>query len=678
MQNTTTRKKREIVHWFQYLGFLAILALPCRLQAQFDYSCLFDAGGCDYTEVSGGSNPGPGIRLNNQSETIRLPYCSTEEEIIEAFEKWLTELIDPATECKRVRIEEIASNSGGPDGPVIDVSVLSGSTFLHELGFNVNPNGATPGWIRLPASCGGEVQYDVIVEGDCELGDGSSAPTSFISAGLTLQVFATIAPPVPDPVSVLVCDTDEHIDTTFDNWINGFLDGLDLSSHTTTLFCVALPYLCDEALQYGDCGPSWVYRIRRTNGFMQPQTTICPNSTDLECFQLSLKRALRQNDRNCGNRIVVRSTNQYGNLCGNKTATSYFEIVAPTITASGPADPNPLPACSTPTQIQNAFNQWLGGFSYSTDQGACDVTEEFYVNGSTDAITRDQVEPFLCGGIIDLEYVAARTGCRGNRSEVITGRFEVEEIQLMAFAGRACHDQALGHVLETNVQQLSEEHGFEVLAVNNGDLIGSSSNAKAGDRIFANGLADDSWLNFSDQEQTVTYTIRPSFDCAPTGNEQICSGQSVAISFEISPLPQQLANADFEVKMGEPLGMVLQPTGRGLEPTAYIVSFQGFDLCSEPFSTAAIYTPTTLQDLLSSRPTTGCTQVCQDQVASIKITPLVNGCKGSEQEINVKIIYNDDQPPTINCANVELLTDAGQCFASGWSIDGSSAKWFRT
>lgn len=640
------------------------------IYAQFTFDCLFNLRNDNCGSGSGGGGGGGGgnsIVLRNNHSTVRLPYCSTEAEIIAAFQGWFDQLIDPSTSCSNVRIGEEENTTDGSDcefinGPAVSTTVASGSnTFWYEIGGNVNPrNCSRIGEIRLPGTCGGSIDYSMEIAGDC----GGDALT-LIEATFTLIVTSMEDPSVPDAVTIEVCEGKTAIETAYSTWVNGFRDGLWLGQSgqgtSATLFCFANPASCDVATFYGGCGPSWNYTISNSNNPL-PVIQICSgNPSDLlfslGCLQeqLTTNRMFGDNEKNCGVTITVTSTNDYGD-CGFRTSSSTFTVVAPTVTASGPANNSPESACQQMSDLNSSFKTWLDQFDYSTSQGSCSVNEEFYVNGSTDVLTRSEVFPTFCGGTTSIEYVAAVAGCRQNRSAIQTATFTVEEIEYSDATISVCSGEALGFTHGSNLALNTDRHKFVITDINPNGLMGDRNNIP-NRTTDADGVSGDIWYNDSDQTVEVIYTITPRFECSPT-SDGLCNGNPGTLTVKVQPAPKTLRSGSPTVQEGDALNLSLiyvEAVGTKAIPDLYDVEFVGFSNCVETF-VDGLYTPINLNLLLTTVATTDCAVNCMNQTTEVRITPLFKTCRGQETVFDVTIAYVDAVAPTITCPSAQTIS----------------------
>ncbi len=646
---------------------LLVLFAKSSLRAQFDYSCLFDAAGCDYTEASG-SQTYPTIKINGANAVVTLPYCTTEEEVIAAFTGWLENLIDPGTDCKRVRITEIEGNDF-ITGPVIDITALNSSnSFLYEVGNNVNPQTNNIGYIPLPGTCGGRYKYDVIIEGDCMLGDGDPSPNVYVGASLTLEVYEVPSPEAPAPVTMSLCESEDAIMTAYTDWVNGFSKGFLFDEENP--FCPAVR--CTDDLYFGDCNLRVEYTI--TKGFLNPPLDPCIGDIpDEECFRYRLQRALKENDLNCGVRITARISNKMLPLCFNKSASSSFELVAPTITASAPTEHRRLQACSSIDDIRGTFKGWLDKFTFSVEDdlltgstSSCELNEEFYVNGSTVSLTRDQLEAEYCGGTTAIEYVVALERCRGVRSNVATATFTVEEPEITSQVTSVCSEAPVAYSIQTNTVRNQDLHQFQVVEIISNGLIPGATNVTEGQMIGVDGLINDRWTNDSDLPIQMTYVVLPFFDCSADG---ACQGSLTEIPVTVKSRPKSLIGYDKTIRDGDPLGLELNFQGASstsVEVDFYDVAFTGFEPCNESFQDGN-YLPNSLETILSSTSTKGCADNCADETVQIEIIPLSGGCRGEKAIFNVIIQYVDDIAPSIQCPpgiSVQCLSDLTSCLST--------------
>lgn len=563
-------------------------------------------------------------------------------------------MIDPDTDCRRVRIEEIEGNDFLV-GPYIGVTTVDGSnSFLYEIGNNVNPHTSDVGYIRLPGTCGGSYTYEVIVEGDCDLNDGSNSPTSFISAHLTLTVFTVPQPIVPENVTMSVCESDEDIMAAYEQWINQFEKGYRHDDDPES-FCKRFgTQFCTDAEYFGDCDISVNYSVSREPG-LAPIIWICnPSETEEACFKARLLSTLRDTDRNCGTKITGTITNQITAGCSNKTASSTFELVAPFINALGPTENHDaLPPCSSSNDIQAAFKEWLDDFTYRvvdnvshSTVASCEMNEEFYVNGSTQMLSRNELRAEFCGGPMTIEYVVARDGCRGNRSNVVTATFNVEKPMITSSGPSVCSDEPLEYRFETNTVSADQSHEYDIIQIVSNGLIPHEGNVEAGATIDYEGLMEDRWTNNSSSTMELIYMVTPHFECS--GN-QVCTGEITEIRMLVRGQPQKLMAYDKVIKDGDPLAINLTFEGNaGVPPDLYDVEFTGFSPCNADFQDG-IYLPGSLETLFESTLTTGCTGNCTDEMVQVKITPLSDACRGEEVTFNVTIQYVDETAPTIQC-----------------------------
>lgn len=646
---------------------LFILISNPFVHAQFGYSCLFNASGCDYTEDGGSGGSYNFIQLNNQNANITLPYCSTEDDIIDAFEGWLDNLIDPSTNCKRVKIEEVEGNDFIV-GPLIDVTFLSGAnSFMYEIGGNVNPHTNDIGFIRLPGTCGGSYKYELLIQGDCELGDGDPSPNNFVSASLILTVYSVPEPVVPESVTMSLCESDEAIMEAYELWVSQFDKGFVFDSDPES-FCVRFgSQFCTDHEYFGVCDINVNYNIIRTPGF---SPVLCDIGLSGEaCFKDALLNAIRENERNCGTRITGRITNEITAGCSNKTASSYFELVAPTIIAYGPAPQSALPPCSSSRDIAAALKVWLDDFTYDIDDNltnssvaSCEINEEFYINGSTTAVSRQEIMADHCSGGITVEYVAARDGCRGNRSNVVTASFVIDQPSILTQVASVCSNDPLGYSFETNIGN-NDLHQYQIVDIISNGLINQTGNVEPGQTISQDGLMNDRWINNSDQTIELRYIVSPIFHCS---QDQVCSGSQIEVSMLVRGRPRALIGHDKVIDDGEPLGLLLEFEGdisSGVAVDLYDVSFSGFSACNENFIDG-IYLPGSLETLLSNTLTTGCSGNCSDEMVQVLITPMSDVCRGEEATFNITIKYVDDTPPSIQCPpefSIDCLDDLLSC-----------------
>ncbi len=154
--------------------------------------------------------------------------------------------------------------------------------------------------------------------------------TDLCSEGRCASTFTVPAAPgvvfsCPDPVTTPGCEDQTSVNTQFNTWISGFAIS-------------------------GGCDPVVIY-------------------TDADGRQINLADLVAP-DACIGGSVTVNAS--YSDLCGQSSCASTFTVpAAPAIAVSCPA-PIELLACSTADEIENAYNNWVNGFSVS---GGCHVID---------------------------------------------------------------------------------------------------------------------------------------------------------------------------------------------------------------------------------------------------------------------------------------------------------------
>ena len=173
-------------------------------------------------DVPPGETPLKELVLNNPHHRICLPYCSSEQDIIDAFTGWFDNLIDPTTECYGVRLARVEVND--EIGPEILLNpyrndLYGNNSFVYNIGRDVITSTYPQGIIRLPGTCGGAIQYSVLVEADCA-NDGTYQGNT--PADLVIVVGPVQLIEVPAPLSFSTCEDVNTIMDAYNSWVGTF------------------------------------------------------------------------------------------------------------------------------------------------------------------------------------------------------------------------------------------------------------------------------------------------------------------------------------------------------------------------------------------------------------------------------------------------------------------------
>ena len=217
-------------------------------------------------------DPAPDLTISCPTDVV-IPSCSTQQEVDDAFAVWL-------------------------------------AGFTYEGGCNVTESGFDG--VLAPSYCGGEVTREYSVYDDCEQTANCSS-TFMVEPPPAVEFWCA------EPMSIPGCNTQEYVDTAFEQWLTGF---------GYTGGCTVTEIGLEGLVAPDKCGG----------------TVTVEYSVIDDCYQEN------------------RST----------TCTSTFTVdPAPELIISCPTDVL-IPSCSTQQEVDDAFAVWLAGFTY---EGGCNVTE---------------------------------------------------------------------------------------------------------------------------------------------------------------------------------------------------------------------------------------------------------------------------------------------------------------
>ena len=367
----------------------ALPAFVCgaAVSLTYDYSVTDD---CGTQSCSSTFNVAAGTPLSVSCPApVSLDACSTEMQISDAYNTWIAGF----------------SNAGG---------------------CNPGAPSAAPG---LPAFvCGAAVSltYDYSVTDDC--GTQSCSSTFNVSAGTPLSVSC------PAPVSLDACSTETQISDAYNTWIAGFSNTGGCNPGTPST-APALPvFVCGAAVSLtydysvtDDCGTQSCSSTFNVSAGT-PLSVSCPAPVSLDACSTEMQISDAYNTwiagfSNsggcnpgppstapalpafvCGAAVSLTYDYSVTDDCGTQSCSSTFNVAAGTpLSVSCPA-PVSLDACSTETQISDAYNTWIAGFSNS---GGCNP-------GAPSAAPA--LPAFVCGAAVSLTYDYSVTDDCGTQS----------------------------------------------------------------------------------------------------------------------------------------------------------------------------------------------------------------------------------------------------------------------
>ncbi|NND07052.1 MAG: T9SS type A sorting domain-containing protein [Saprospiraceae bacterium] len=477
---------------------LILLHIDANAQAGSFFGCLFDVG-CEYEEVSSSR---PSVVLNDANKLVSLNYCeATEDQIKEVFQDWTTNLIDPSTNCRSIRMIDFQTE------------VLAGRSFTFED-------------IPFPEPCGGTVHYSFFITGDCD-----REVLSVQEAQLTIEILIPSAGYVPDDVSISTCNmTNDEILAAYADWVAEFDD--------------PLVYEPGHPLyqNFGSCGPTVNY-----GGNASYLRLLLPGgATDLADFRTKLGNGLKENDIMNGVSItgqIIHDRNFAS--CGNIVRSSTFEVIdgSPPIIASA-SSPTDAPACFP---IDGLFRAFLNSFTYNVDEVAScpgtQVNEIFIINDDhSNPLSRSEVE-FIeyCGGEITIQYFVENADNRNIRDD-ITRTFRIKSPSFLEPTTRTiCSGEQVDTKLDLKpLYSLgSPIEKYKIKAISSQGLIPGDNNtmADANQLIDEDAIVNDVWVNLSNQSKQLIYEVTPMVDCTPTNaNDPLCEGEPGQVILFVKPL----------------------------------------------------------------------------------------------------------------------------------------------
>ena len=507
------------------------------------FTCLFDSHGCDYTEVPPppDKTPQPMLILNNPGATICLPYCSTEEDIIAAFQGWFDKLIDPVTDCPSVRIA--IGFDGDVNGPEVQTEKVLTSTFgtnsfIYNMGQNVITGDVPTGQILMPAPCGGAITYNMTVEADCT-DDGTYEGTT----GATLTIIVgKFRVPTASAIVMNACESDSELNDEFQSWVS------DLGTVTATN---------EEILAHGSacfdptgCNFSFSFDIRKNGQTVTPLCIILGESLQ-DCMRREVNNLMDNRFRRCGGRIEVDIIHSSNNAaCGQQTlmSQSSFEITTPQVTVNAPNN-SELQLCTSDQDVLTAFQMWKDAFSFTTSESGCPHREEFYVNGSIEPLDRASINfDQFCGDTLEIDYRVINSGCVPfNQPEQVvaqrTRTFILNELIMADYDPNymVCSTEPVGLDLLISPfipnQDVKAQFYITGIAANGMTPDDQNSQVDPNTPVGKEAIKHDAWLNLTASLQPVTYTIVPVVDCDSTDlDPSVCTGQAVNIVVLVKPL----------------------------------------------------------------------------------------------------------------------------------------------
>ena len=471
-----------------------------------------------------------------------MPYCSSQQDIIDAFTNWFDNLIDPTTECYGVRIARVELNDDV--GPEVLTSLyrndLYGSnSFTYNIGRDVITGDNPQGILELPGPCGGAMQYEVIVEADCTE-DGSYEGTQ--GADLLIVVGPSQKIDVPEPETFSTCDNHSTIQSAYSDWVNTFnFEPANLSEFSNW------GSTCQNT---SGCSETQTYSIL-VDGVPR-QTIILCNSSKTSCLRNELAGLITNQRLNCGTIISVSMTRSIGGgNCPTVTlnGNSSFTLNAPTININHPGNLQ-FPACSPAADISMAFINWRSEFGYTDPGGSCTYREEFYVNGSAEPVDRASIifDQF-CGDTIEIDYRVINMGCSPglNLPEQIvaqrTRTFILNELTMANYDPNymICSTEPVGLDLQISPfipsQDIKAQFYITGIAANGMTPDDQNSQVALNTPVGKEAIKQDAWLNLTASPLPVTYTIVPVIDCDSTDMDlSVCTGQAVDIVVLVKPL----------------------------------------------------------------------------------------------------------------------------------------------
>ncbi|MCB0599427.1 MAG: hypothetical protein KDD28_35485, partial [Phaeodactylibacter sp.] len=276
-----------------------------------------------------------------------------------------------------------------------------------------NPQGSDLSQYVAPEFCGGSVTVDFTATDDCGRMDDCSA-TFTVSSGLAVSC--------PLDRNVNSCTSQDEVDIAFANWIGQFITTGGCDPQSTDLSQYTAPSLCGGSVKViykakDVCGRDVSCSATFTVDGPEPLEVSCPMDMQLGscldqaqinsafatwlglfnlsggCFAQSSNLQSYNAPDACGGSVTVK---YYAwDRCGQSAQCSaIFSVAGPaTLVVSCPPDRD-VSGCSSQSQIDAAFDNWLSSFSAS---GGCSPQRSNLQNYSA---------PSACGGSVTVDYYA--------------------------------------------------------------------------------------------------------------------------------------------------------------------------------------------------------------------------------------------------------------------------------